>query len=128
MADEWVKQPDGSFVNAGFDELKGLFTYETAVDIAPVIESNLERQTDYAQNGFFKETRDSRHIGEIPTIAYYRDIMPKYRALEAAGVTGNELRIKKGKILRDYLELHKEFRVVDKLVHHNVNETNIIIK
>lgn len=125
---EWRQSElPGVFESADFDEEKGLFTYARCEDIAPLINNNLERQKD-AQNGFFKETRDSRHIGEIPEIVYYRDIVPKFKVLMAQGLEGNELRIQKGTILRNYLDLHPEYRVVAKLVNHTCNEGNIIVK
>jgi len=123
----WQPDGQGTFFDADYDEDKGLFTHSRCVDIAPVINENLKRQSD-PQNGFFKETRDSRQIGDIPAICYYRDVMPKFKALEAKGVSGEDLRVQKGKILRDYLTVHPEFMVVNKLVHHTVNETSILVK
>jgi hypothetical protein len=123
----WTRDSDGNFFDADYDENKGLFTYSKCEDVAPVIEQNLEMQKD-SQNGFFCETRDSRHIGEIPEIVYYRDILPKFKLLETQGLKGDDLRIHKGIILRKYLNEHPEYMTVSKMVHHTVNETHIQVK
>lgn len=124
---DWLPDGQGAFEFASEDKKTGIITYDKAVDIAPVLNENLRRQSD-PQNGFFRETRDSRHIGEIPEIAYYRDVHPKFKALEAQGVSGKDLMIHKGTILRNYLNEHPEYRVVDKLVHHTANESHIQVK
>ena len=124
---QWMPDGQGAFEFVNMSDRTGLISYEKAVDVAPVLNQNLELQKD-PQNGFFKETRDSRHIGEIPEIVYYRDVHPKFKNLEAQGLTGNDLRIQKGTILRNFLNEHPEYRVVDQLVHHTANETHIQVK
>ena len=116
----------GTFFDADLNPDNGIFTYERAVDIAPVINANLEAQKD-PQNGFFAETRLGRHIGEIPELVYYRDILPKFREFEKE-FQGDVLRMKKGEHLRSFLTEHPQYRVVDAIVHHGVNDGNIVVK
>ena len=123
---EWQQVQDipGYFDNADYDENKGVFTYARAVDVAPVIEANLEAQKD-PQNGFFQE-RLGRHIGEIPEIIYYSDVLPKFRLFEKE-FAGDDLRMKKGEYLKSFLNEHPQYRTVDAILHKSPNP-NILIK
>jgi len=126
---EWRQtELPGFFESADYNPDKGIFTYERAVDIAPVINANLEAQKD-PQNGFtqMREGALGRHVGEIPEVIAF-SINRKVKALEAQGVSGIDLRLARHKLLFDYLNEHPEYRVVDKMVHHTVNETNIVVK
>ena len=122
----WQPDANGTFFDADYDDKTGNFTYTRAVDVAPVINENQRLRTD-EQNGFFKESREGRHIGEIPELVYYRDVAPVFRKFEQ-DFKGDELRVKKGDFLRKFLTANPAYLTVEAIVTHRANEGNIVVK
>ena len=122
----WTKDSDGHWFDADYNENTGEFTYNRCVDVASTIEGNLEAQKD-DQNGFFKETRLGRHIGEIPFIVWQRDVKPLLdkATLEHNGVLPS---LERSKIVRNFLNGHMEYRTVDKILHVDPNPGHVVVK
>ena len=100
-----------------YDE-KGNLVWEKISDFAPLINENAELQKD-ARNGFSPD-RSLRHIGSIPVEAFHRwAVQAKYYEMD---------KIQRNIAMRNYLKSHPEYRTVESLVTHGVNDGNIFIR
>jgi len=121
----WIPDGDNSWIDIDVNDNRNVVTCKRVEDIAPLLNENALLKED-PRNGF-TDNRSFRRVGSIPPTRVLRDVMPAMKKLELE-YSGNDLVTARSKWYREYLNKHPEFRTVDKMVSHQANEGNIIIK